>query len=121
MAAIFKVSFNKIIEHWEWREGKVCPKKPKLWLNEIGAWEDDGWDENRSRMVTNSVAGNFETVAAENAEDAVARVRKKVVGSVDEFDWTPDDDEKDGEKYFTKTKVKDIVVVSVVPEAFTTM
>lgn len=118
MPGIFKVSFNEI--HAEQRidkeGGKPVGKKT------LHQWsvDSDPLDDAKFGPIKGGNADNDETVAADDAEDAIKKVRAAKIGKPEDYELEDDrGDIKAGQ--WMRSTVEAIQIVRVEPVAFTTV
>lgn len=124
MSAIIKVCFNTISETRTTPKDEGVPG-PFLYYHFNDSSESQH-EENPVMPFPAMIAGDFdeyETIAAVDVEDAIAKVREKVLAK-DGFYWevTEDENGKDLKKsQWRYTKVVAIQIVRAEPVAFTTL
>lgn len=120
MTAIYEVTFNKITHSYETTgDGGEPGKYDQSWSN------GESWDK-KSTAKFSTLTGVYvedgETLAAEDVEDAIKKLKIAVIGKKDYWQMDTDEDGNSIEDGQWFVNVVDAVqIVSVKPTAFTTI
>lgn len=120
MTAIYEVTFNKITHSYETTgDGGEPGKYHESWCNR-GLWNKKS--AAKFLTLTGGCAEDGETLAAEDVEDAIKKLKIAVIGKKDYWQMDIDEDGNSIEDGQWFVNVVDAVqIVSVKPTAFTTI
>lgn len=118
MSAVFKIGFN-VIDSWCKIEKKGGKEVGKPSLHQ---WSEtsDPLPKAEFKPITSGSADESETLSANDAEDAIAILRKARIGTFTDFQ-ADDDDEQFKKGQWVRSKCVAIQIIRVEPVAFTTL